>query len=500
MHRFHFHCKDYLENRSKVRHSSPFKKFKISLYSKAAMQSNSKPESYNVRGDFFRSLVFLALPISLQNLIAFTVNFADNVMVGRLGDLAISGVFIGNQIHFMVQLIANGIGSSLVILGTQYWGKKDTQSIRSLSSICLWTALVAGGFFTFATAFFPRFVAGILSNREDVIESATNYVRIVGISFVFFSLSQVLIASQRCVEKVRFGMYVTLATLGINIGLNYVLIFGKLGFPALGVTGAAIATLIARIIEFTIAVVYILCFDKRVALSLGDLRRLDRTLCGSLVRYGSPVVAGEIVWAANSFAYTFIIGRFSATVIASFNIAGMMNTLVYIWLAGLAGAVGIMTGKMVGSGAGLELIKPHAYRVQRFFICVGLASGLFVVLFRNALISMYNVSPEAVDIAGQLLYVHAVSIAGTAYQMSCLAGLVKAGGNISFVFRNDVIFVFLVVIPSAIIASALSAPPWVVFACLKCDQVLKCIVAVVVINRFRWVKNLTLARRLRGLK
>jgi putative MATE family efflux protein len=442
-------------------------------------------------GSFLRSLLFLALPISLQNLVAFTVNFADNVMVGRMGDLAISGVFIGKQIHFMVQLVTNGIGSSLVILGTQYWGKKDTRSIRALTSICLWAGLAAGGFFTFVAAFFPRFVAGILSNRADVVESAMSYVRIVGISFVFFTLSQVLIASQRCVEKVRFGMNISLATLGINIGLNYVLIFGKLGFPALGITGAAIATLISRIIEFTIASVYILCFDKRVALSLGDLKRLDRPLCASLVRYGSPVLAGEIVWAVNIFAYTFIIGRFSATVIASFNIAGMMNTLVYIWLAGLAGAVGIMTGKMVGAGSGLELIKSHAYRVQRFFICVGLVTGLFVVLFRNALISMYNISPEAIVIAEQLLYVHAVSIAGTAYQMSCLAGLVKAGGNISFVFRNDVIFVFLVVIPSSIIASALGAPPWVVFACLKCDQVLKCFVAVVVINRFRWVKNLT---------
>jgi Na+-driven multidrug efflux pump len=261
----------------------------------------------------------------------------------------------------------------------------------------------------------------------------------------------------------------------------------------MGITGAAIATLISRVIEFAIAAAYILGFDKRVALSLRDLKKLDRFLAASLVRYGSPLVAGDIVWAVNSFAYTSIVGRFPATVIASFNIAGMMNTLVYIWLTGLAGAVGIMTGKMVGADAGLEAIKRHAYRVQRFFLCVGPATGLFVVLFRGALISLYNISPEAVIVTEQLLFVHAVSIAGTAYQMPCLGGLVKAGGNISFVFRNDTVFVFLVVIPASVIASALGAPPWVVFACLKCDQVLKCLVAVVVINRFRWAKNLTRA-------
>ena len=455
------------------------------------MGNNSIAESGGARSNFYRSLLTLALPISLQEMVSFLVNFVNNIMVGRLGDLAISGVFIGNQIHSMVQIIIDGVGASLVILGTQYWGKKDTASIRSLTSICVRVVLATGGFFTIVTVFFTRNVVSILSDRPDVIESATSYVRIVGITFVFFSLSQLLVAAQRSVEKVRFGMNVALVTLSINICLNYILIFGKLGLPALGIRGAAIATLTSRIIEFTIVVVYTFRFDKRIGLSLKDLKIIDRFLGHSLVKYGTPVVAGTIVWAANSFAYTTIVGRFPANVIASFNIAGMMNTLVYIWMSGLAAAVGIMTGKLVGSGAGLDRIKSHAFRVQRFFLLAGLVTGLFVFFFRNVLISMYAISPEAVVIAQQLLIVHAVSMVGTAYQMPGLGGLVKAGGNVSFVFRNDTIFVFLVVIPFSIIALKFGAPPWVVFACLKCDQVLKCFVAAVVINRFQWVKNLT---------
>lgn len=443
------------------------------------------------KGDFYKTLARLALPIALQNLVAFTVNFADNIMVGRLGDLAISGVFIGNQIQFMVQLIVGGVGAALVILGTQYWGKKDTESIKALSSICFRVALITGCAFAFVTSIFPRLVAGIISNRADVIETTAIYIRIIGVSFIFFALSQLLIASQRCVEKVRFGMNIALLTLGINIGLNYILIFGKLGFPAMGIKGAAIATLVSRIIEFLIASVFILKFDKRIGLSFADLAKTDKALGRSLVKYGTPLMAGEVVWAANTFAYTTIIGRFPAAIIASFNIAGMMNTIVYIWLSGLAAAVGIMTGKMVGSGAGLDTIKPFSLRVQRFFLLTGLATGLFVFFTKGFLISLYAISPEAVITAAQLLIVHSITIAGTSYQMPTLAGLVKAGGNISFVFRMDTIFVFLVVIPSSIIASALGAPPWAVFACLKCDQVLKCLVAVVVINRFKWVKNLT---------
>jgi putative MATE family efflux protein len=442
-------------------------------------------------GAYYRTILRLALPIGLQNLVGFTVNFADNLMVGRLGDLAIAGVFIGNQIHSMVMFITSGIGATLVILATQYWGKQDTRSIRSLTGISFWAALGAGTLFTVLSAGFPGLIAGLLSNKEDVIAASIPYLRITGLSFVFFTVSQVLVASQRSVEKVRFGMNIALIALAVNVGLNYCLIFGKLGFPALGVTGAALATLVSRILECFLAAIYVFRIDKRIALRLRDLGKPDRFLGFSLLKYGAPVVAGDIVWAANSFAYTAIVGRFTAGIIASFNIAGMMNTMVYIWMSGLAAALGIMTGKLVGGGAPVAEIKTHSFRTQRFFLLVGLGTGLFIFFFKGVLISFYNISPEAALAAPQLLSVLALSMVGTAYQMPGLGGLVKAGGNISFVFRNDFIFVFFVVIPSSVIAMLLKAPAWAVFLCLKCDQILKCFVAMVVINRFRWIKDLT---------
>jgi Na+-driven multidrug efflux pump len=315
-------------------------------------------------------------------------------------------------------------------------------------------------------------------------------MRITGFSFICFSLSQMLVSSLRSVENVRFGMNIALFTLCVNISLNYVLIFGKLGFPAMGITGAAAATLIARILELIVVMVYVFKLDTKIRLALGDLFSLEKRFVGDLVRYGTPVVAGEIVWSTNIFAYTVIVGRFSVDTIASFNITGMMNTLVYIWISGLAMAVGIMTGKKIGAGE-TEEIKPYAYRVQRFFLCVGIFTGLFVFFGKDFLISFYNISPDAVVGTRLLMTVLSCTIVGTAYQATTLLGLVRSGGSISFIFRNDTIFVFLVVIPSAIIALVLQAPAWVVFLCLKCDQILKCFVALVVINRFRWMKNLT---------
>jgi putative MATE family efflux protein len=450
-----------------------------------------KPEgSMKTKQPFYSTLIRLALPISLQNLITFTVNFADNIMVGRLGDLAISGVFIGNQIHTLLQLVVSGVGAALVILATQYWGKQDTKSIRAISAICLWGAAFAGVIFTLAASGFTVPLASLMSNRPDVIAAAAPYIRITGFSFIFFAISQVLIASLRSVENVHFGMNISLVTLCVNISLNYVLIFGKLGFPVLGITGAALATLVSRIIEAVIVVCYVFRFDKKIQFALKDLFPLENKFLRDLFKYGAPVVAGDVVWAANTFAYTAIVGRFPADTIASFNITGMMNTLVYIWMSGLAAAVGIMTGKRVGAGE-IEEIKPYAYRVQRFFLCVGAITGLFVFLGKDTFISFYSITPEAVAGTRLLMTVLSCTIVGTAYQMTSFFGLVKSGGNISFVFKNDTIFVFLIVIPSAIAALFLKAPAWVVFLCLKCDQILKCFVAVIVVNRFKWIKNLT---------
>jgi Na+-driven multidrug efflux pump len=167
-----------------------------------------------------------------------------------------------------------------------------------------------------------------------------------------------------------------------------------------------------------------------------------------------------------------------------------MHNLVYIWVRGLASAVSVITGKTVGSGQ-VEKVKEYARTTQIFFLGVGVFTASFIFLVRAPFVSLFTVSAASQDYAMQFLIVMAISMLGTCYQMPCLSGLVKAGGDTSFVFKNDTIHVFCVVLPSALIASHLGAHPAVVFACLKCDQILKCIVAVIKVNRYKWIRNLT---------
>ena len=295
----------------------------------------------------------------------------------------------------------------------------------------------------------------------------------------------------RSVEVARIGMGVSAISLVFNILLNYLLIFGHFGFPALGIAGAAIATLISRIVETLVMVLYVAKADKKLSLRFSDLLVVDKLLQKDFIRYGLPIIGGNLVWSVNMMVNSMILGRYSASVITAASVANTMNSLAYVTMNGLSAAVGIITGKTVGAGQ-TEKMKEYAYTVQILFFSLGLVTGGIVALLKNPFISLYTgITSEAALYSRQFITVLSVTIIGTCYQAAGLFGLVKSGGDISFVFKNDTIFVFLVVLPSAIIASYLGAAPWVVFACLKCDQILKCFVAVVKINRFDWMKNLT---------
>lgn len=454
------------------------------------MLGRIKPMMFTRDKGFYKNLALLAVPMSLQYLITYGVNLADNLMIGRLGDAAVSGVYMGSQLQTFIQMFSGGIEGAILILAAQYWGKKDTTSIKKIIAVGVKFAVVFGFIFTLAAVLFPSQIIRIFTADPTVLVDGADYLRIVGFSYIFFCISQVFVASMRSVETAKIGLYLSILALVVNVGLNYLLIFGVGPIPALGVKGAAIATLISRVIEAAVAVAYVRFRDHKLKLRFRELLKTDKVILKDFIKYGLPIIGGQVVWSVNMMANSMILGRFDAEVITATSIASNLHNLVYVWMNGLSGAVGIITGKTVGAGK-YEKMKEYARTVQWIFLFVGIISGGIVFALKAPFISLYSISEGAMGYAGEFINVISVTIIGTCYQAACLFGLVKSGGDIGFVFKNDTIFVFLIVLPSAIIAKLLGAPPWVVFACLKCDQILKCFVAVVKINRFNWMKNLT---------
>ena len=439
---------------------------------------------------FYKTLIALALPISLQNLITFLVNFADNVMVGSLGEVDIAAVHMSRQMASVIQFFMNGIGTVVLVLGAQYFGKKNYDAIKRIIFNGFRVTVIAGILYSVLNIIFARQILSLLTNGNDLVVTAgIPYLQITGLSFFFFCISQHFVYSLRAVQNTKLGMRLAFITLVVNCTLNYLLIFGKFGFPVLGITGAAIATLVARIIECIVTVIYVFRFEKDLKLKLSDIRLKSKILAGDMFRHGIPIMLGEIVWSINTLYHSFIIGRYSEDIMSAFSITIMMSNLIYVWAAGLASSVGIITGKTVGEGK-YDLMKQYAKTVQVLFVIVGILSGLLVFFLKMPFISLYNVTDATAATANTLMNVLAIVMAGTCYQMVGLAGLVKSGGDTAFVTINDSIHVFLIIIPSAFIAYKLGAPVWAVFLCLKCDQLLKCIVAVIKINRFKWMKKL----------
>lgn len=441
--------------------------------------------------NLYKRVLMLATPIALQNIITMSVGLADNLMVGSLGELALSGVAVANQLQNLLQMLVIGLGTALTILAIQYWGKKDIDSIKNLIGIALKVSVGAGLFFLLITMFFPNNILNLFSNEQEVIKEAFNYLKIIRYTYVFFAVTQILIASLRCVETVKVGMYLSVVTFFINIFFNWVFIFGNLGAPAMGIEGAALATLIARAIETPLMILYIKFIDKKLQLKFKDLIKTNYTLLKDFFKYGFPVILGDVFWGLNLTVQGAIVGRLGSVALASVSIANVVFSIVGVAVYGTAGATSVIIGQTVGAGE-YETVKIYAKKLQVLFLIIGLISGITLYFVKDYIILLYNLSEETIKMATEMMTVLAFTIVGTSYQMSSLTGIVRAGGATHFVLINDLIFVWLVIIPAALIAEfVFNASPVVVFACLKSDQILKCAVAVVAVNRFKWIKNLT---------
>ena len=440
---------------------------------------------------FYKRFFSLTAVIALQNVIVFSVNLSDNIMLGGYSETALSGVALCNQIQFLLQMIVMGIGEGMVVLASQYWGKQETEPIRKIISIAFRVGAVASLLLAAAVFFFPYFFLGLLTNQQAVVEEGVKYLQIICFSYVFFAMTNVLMASLRSVETVKIGFVVASSTLLINVCLNYILIYGHFGAPELGTRGSAIATLTARIIEFIIMFVFVTFIDKKIHFKWHTLLKTDRTLLRSYIRVGSPVILSNAMWGIAMATQTAILGRMGAEAIAANSIASTVFQILTVISYGAASASGVLVGKTIGAGQ-VEKLKSYVKNLQILYVIIGVCTGLTLFLIKDFILSFYAISPQTKELALQFIGVLCVTVCGTSYEVAVLTGVVRGGGDTKFVLFNDMIFMWLLVLPSAALSAfVFHFPPVVVFICLKCDQILKCVVAYIKVNKRKWVRQLT---------
>ena len=439
---------------------------------------------------FYKTFFFLTFSVALRNVIVFTVNLADSVMLGQYSEQALSGVALVNQIQFMLQLMVTGICEGGQIFISRAWGENDIGTMRKTANIAMKLALLVACILALIAALFPVQILSLLSTEQSFVQEGAGYLKIIFITYPIFAVTTSLIVDMNSVETVKLGFYTSFITLITNICLNYCLIYGNLGFPELGARGAAIATMVSRILECLAVIWYVRFRDKKLMLRLRHFGRMNITLLRAYIRKGIPVFLSNAFWALAMTIQLGILGRLGPSSITANSIANTLFQIITVVTYASASAASVMISKVIGEGK-LGLIRPYAKTFQFLFLGIGTLTGLALFSLRMPILHFYHVSEESAAMALQFMTVLSVTVVGTSYQVPCLTGLVRGGGDTSFVFKNDIIFMWCLVIPvSMIFAFCLKLDPVWVFFCLKSDQILKCLVAVIKVQRFNWVKAL----------
>lgn len=440
---------------------------------------------------FYRSALRMMLFIAFQNGIVCMVGMVDNIMIGAWSQDALSGVALANQIQFMLQMVISGASQGMGVLCSQYWGLRRVDTIKKIIGLAILFSLLTGLLFFCVMELFPLQILGLLSSDVMAVREGADYIRIVGFSYFFFAVSVVLNEAQRSIEKVKIGILSSIVGVIVNVVLNRVFIFGFGRIPAMGAKGAAIATLIARFAEMAVLIVYTYGIDKYLAVKLQDFVDGIHEYMRDFLKVAMPVVLSGANWGIATSFQTAILGHMGSNAIAANSIATSLFSLISVAAYGMGGASAVLIGKEVGSGD-ISNLKAHVKGLQVMYLSIGVISGLILFLMCEPVLSFYAISQEAIEVARKFITVLSITLVGTAYQAPCLTGIVRGGGNTGFVFKNDLVFQWLIVIP----LSLLSAFVWKldsvwVFLCLKSDQILKCFVAIPVVNRYHWVKRVT---------
>ena len=441
--------------------------------------------------NFYKSLFVISVPIMLQNLVNALVNMLDTVMIGRLGTVEIAGVGLGNQFFFLYTIILFGIISGSSIFTAQFWGKRDIQGIRKNVGFCLILTSCVGLIFSLGAFTIPEQIIGVYSRDSAVIAAGGLYLKTLTPAFLPFAVSFVFILTLRSVEKVRLAMFSTVIALSLNALMNYLLIFGIGPFPAMGVAGAALATVISRTVELLILVITSYVRRYPPAGSLRELLGFRLPYVQRFIQITFPVIVNEIFWSVGISAQNLILARTHTDAIAAFNITNTVSQLAWVVFMGLGNGVGVLIGKKIGEG-NESVAREYAARIIRFAPLLSLAVLIFLNSLSLLVPLVFNVNDNVLSAVRLMFIILSSSYPFRAFNMAMVIGICRAGGDTVFCILIDVVFMWVVSLPAAALASFIfHAPVWLIYLFLVSEEPLKAILGLWRYRSGKWLHNVT---------
>lgn len=441
--------------------------------------------------EFYRSFFSLCIVLMLQNIVVISVNLADNIMLGGFSETALSGAAAVNQIQFVFQQLVTAVGEGIVIFGSQYWGKRQQDPVKKITATALHTGLFIAILLFTLVSLMPYRMVGMFTENEAIIAEGVKYIRIMRFSYVFFAVTIVMQAALRCAAMVRISLYLSVMTFFVNCGINSVLIYGRFGAPRLGIQGAAIGTLTARILECIVILCYAANRSHKITFKGRDLWYESRILRMDYYKIVAPMMVVQGLWGLNNAFQTMILGHMSDSAIAASSVSSTLFLVMKSMAVGAASSASVIIGKTIGEGR-IDTVKEYAKTMQVLFVMVGIVSGTLLFFLRIPVLRLYDLLPETRSLANTFLMLQSVICMTMSYQMPVNTGIIRGGGSAEFVVKLDIISIWCIVIPiSFLMAFVVKASPVVVFCCLNADQIFKCVPAGIKVNFGTWIKILT---------
>ncbi len=445
--------------------------------------------------DFFGPIFTIALPLALQNLISASLNMIDVIIVGQLGQTAIAAVGLGNQVFFILNLLLFGLNSGIAIFTAQFWGQRDVTNIRRVLGVGLLTGVVISFLFSLISWLFPDAVLSLYTNDPAVILRGSEFLRVIAFSYVVNAVSFGYAFVLRSTGKVMLPVKISSAALIINTILNYLLIYGKFGFPRLEVAGSALATVIARIVELVLMLGIVYGKNLVPAAKLRELLDFSAAFAKQFFKTTVPVILNESLWALGITMFTVVYAHMGTAVVAGVNIFSTIERMAFVLFFGLAQACAVTVGHDIGAGR-----ESSAFTRAKQYSLVGPAVSLLIgwslVLAGRPILGLFRISAEASEVAGQILLVFAWVLPFKVFNLINIVGILRGGGDTRFSLFLDIGVLWLVAVPLSFLAGLVwHFPPHLVYLLAASEEVVKFILGIQRVLSRKWINNLTHSMR-----
>ena len=443
------------------------------------------------RKEFLKSAALLVVPVAMQNLITTAINSLDVIMLGRVNEIVLAGASLGNQVYFNMSLFLFGITSGAAVLIAQYWGKKDLDSIKAIFGLGMKLGIAVSSLFALSAFFIPELLMRIFTDDPEIIRQGEIYLRIVCFSYPFTAVNMIYLNTMRSMEKVKIATLAYSVSFFVNLIANGVLIFGLLGFPALGTAGAAWGTVIARFSESLVILFYDRKINRTLKFSIKFLVSKNGLLTRDFWKYALPVIINELSWGTGISMITGILGRLGSSVVAANAVAQVARQLSMIIGFGVAAAAAIEIGKKIGEG-NREGAKDLGRRYAVLSVITGFIGAAVILIALPVMLKFLVLTPDAAKYLKMMMLVMSYFVIGQSINSCSVVGIFRAGGDTRFGLFFDLTFMWgIAILGGWIAAFVFHAPVTVVYMILLSDEVLKMPVAYGRYKSYKWLKNVT---------